>query len=66
MNAAILPHEGGDIKRYQLKARANSIGGGAVEFTRIGDWTVNLTGHAHEVVVEVESGTKAPEHGSQD
>lgn len=39
----------------QLKVRANSIGGGAVEFTRIENWAVNLTGYTYEVVLEIES-----------
>jgi len=42
-----------------LTARANSIGGGAVEFVRLGDWPVHLTGDAHEVAVEVEPGAEA-------
>ena len=41
-----------------LEARANSIGGGAVEFVRVGSWSVNFTGHAYEVAVEVKSGTQ--------
>ena len=36
-----------------LHARANSVGGGAVEFVRLADWPVHLTGDAHEVAVEV-------------
>ena len=38
----------------ELVARANSIGGGAVEFVRLGDWPVHLVGDAYEVIVEVE------------
>ena len=47
------------VEGRHLEARANSIGGGAVEFTRIGGWSVNFTGHAFEVAVEVESKTEA-------
>lgn len=41
-----------------LQARANSIGGGAVEFTRVAGWPVQLTGRAYEVLVEVKQGTE--------
>jgi len=47
------------VEGRQLEARANSIGGGAVEFTRIGSWPVKLTGRAYEVAVEVETETEA-------
>ena len=40
-------------KGRTLHARANSIGGGAVEFVRIADWPVHFTGDAHEIAVEV-------------
>lgn len=43
----------------ELTARAHSIGGGAVEFVRLGDWPVRLTGDAYEVAVEVEPGAQA-------
>jgi len=43
----------------ELMARAHSIGGGAVEFVRLGDWPVHLTGDAYEVAVEVEPGAQA-------
>jgi len=43
----------------ELMARAHSIGGGAVEFVRLGDWPVRLTGDAYEVAVEVEPGAQA-------
>jgi L-serine dehydratase len=45
------------IDGRQLETRANSIGGGAVEFTRIEDWQISFTGSAYEVAVEV--GNKA-------
>ncbi len=38
----------------QLRAVAQSIGGGAVVFTRLGEWPVRLTGDAHEVLVALE------------
>ena len=38
----------------ELHARANSVGGGAVEFVRLGGWPVRFTGDAHEIAVEVE------------
>ncbi len=37
-----------------LAARANSVGGGAVEFVRLGGWPVRFTGDAWEVAVELE------------
>ncbi len=37
-----------------LSARANSVGGGAVEFVRLGGWPVCFTGDAWEVAVEAE------------
>jgi len=37
-----------------LHARANSIGGGAVEFVRLADWPIHFTGDAHEIAVEVQ------------
>jgi L-serine dehydratase len=40
----------------RLDARANSVGGGAVEFVRLGGWAVHFTGDAHEVAVELEQG----------
>jgi len=39
-----------------LQARAKSVGGGAVEITRLAGWPVRLTGEAHELLVEAESG----------
>ena len=44
---------------HTLDARANSVGGGAVEFVRLAGWPVQLRGDAHEVAVEVESGAEA-------
>lgn len=38
---------------YTLMAVAKSIGGGALEFTQLGDWQINLTGDAHETLVEM-------------
>jgi L-serine dehydratase len=39
-----------------LRATANSVGGGAVEFVRLGGWPVRFTGDAYEVAAEVEAG----------
>ncbi len=39
-----------------LAARARSVGGGAVEITRLAGWPVRLTGEAHVVLVETEPG----------
>jgi L-serine dehydratase len=36
-----------------LDAVAQSIGGGALVFTRLGEWNVHLTGDAHETLVEL-------------
>ena len=41
-----------------LRLRANSIGGGAVEFTRLNDWPIHFTGEAHEIAIEVEPGAE--------
>jgi L-serine dehydratase len=38
----------------QLRAAAQSIGGGAVVFTQVEGWPVRLTGDAHEVLVVLE------------
>jgi L-serine dehydratase len=38
-----------------LRARADSVGGGAVEFTEIGGWPLRLDGCAHETAVETVS-----------
>ena len=43
----------------ELSARANSIGGGAVEFVRLGGWPVHFTGDAYEVAVEAGRGAAA-------
>jgi len=37
-----------------LDARANSVGGGAIEFVRLAGWPVHFTGDAYEVAVEVQ------------
>jgi len=39
----------------RLRAVAQSIGGGAIVFTRINEWPVHLTGDAHEVLVELDA-----------
>ncbi|MFQ5790518.1 MAG: L-serine ammonia-lyase, iron-sulfur-dependent, subunit alpha [Acidobacteriota bacterium] len=44
----------------RLLALAESIGGGVVQFTRLEDWPVHLTGKSHEIVVESVK-TAAPE-----
>jgi L-serine dehydratase len=44
---------------HELAARANSVGGGAVEFVRLGDWPVHFTGDAYEIAVEVARGAEA-------
>jgi L-serine dehydratase len=36
-----------------LQLRARSIGGGAIEITRIDGWEVLVTGHCHEVMIEL-------------
>ena len=43
----------------RLHARANSVGGGAIEFVRLGGWPVHFTGDAHEIAVAVERGAEA-------
>ena len=47
----------GDGQRLRL--RANSIGGGAVEFTGLEDWPVCLRGSHYETVVEVVIGSES-------
>ncbi len=42
----------------RLNVLAKSIGGGAVVFTRIGPWSVHLTGDAYEVLVVTETGSE--------
>jgi L-serine dehydratase len=42
-----------------LHARANSVGGGAVEFVRLADWPIHFVGDAYEIAVEVERGAEA-------
>jgi L-serine dehydratase len=41
-----------------LGARANSVGGGAIEFVRLADWPVRLTGDAYEIAVETDCGAE--------
>ncbi len=43
----------------KLHAVARSIGGGAVEFTRLGAWPILLTGDAHEVLVVAEKSVES-------
>ena len=43
----------------ELRAVANSVGGGAVVFTRVQGWPVHLTGKAHEVLVVLHAGVEA-------
>ena len=40
----------------RLSAAAESVGGGAIVFTRVDEWPVELTGKSHEVLVECEAG----------
>ena len=42
-----------------LSARAQSIGGGAFQFTRMAEWPVLLTGDAHELLIEMKAETEA-------
>ncbi|MFC1628113.1 L-serine ammonia-lyase, iron-sulfur-dependent, subunit alpha, partial [Gemmatimonadota bacterium] len=39
-----------------LSVTAESIGGGSVEITRLGDWPLQINGCYHDVVVETEAG----------
>ena len=45
--------------RSPLEVRARSIGGGAIEITRLAGWPVLLTGQAHEVIVELAASAEA-------
>jgi L-serine dehydratase len=47
--------------RSPLEVRARSIGGGAIEITRLAGWPVLLTGQAHEVIVELAAPAGAAE-----
>jgi L-serine dehydratase len=49
--------EGGSGRR--LRAVAQSVGGGAVVFTRLDDWPVRLTGDAHDVLAVMDEGAEA-------
>jgi L-serine dehydratase len=42
----------------QLSASAQSIGGGAFQFTRLDLWHVMLTGNAHELLIETKAGAE--------
>ena len=42
----------------RLGLRANAVGGGAIEFTRLDDWPVRLTGDAYETLAEADRGTE--------
>ncbi|MBD3185113.1 hypothetical protein GF312_22720 [Candidatus Poribacteria bacterium] len=39
----------------QLSLRANSIGGGAVEFISLNDYPININGYSYEILVEIEN-----------
>jgi len=54
-NAVDLELEAPGGRRVDLRAR--SIGGGAVEVTRVNGWPVLITGQAHQVLVEAEAGS---------
>jgi L-serine dehydratase len=43
----------------ELRLRANSVGGGMIEFTRIEGWPVRLTGDSYDVLVELRSGAES-------
>jgi L-serine dehydratase len=43
----------------RVRARAKSVGGGAVEVTEVEGWTVSLTGQAHVVLAELHAGADA-------
>ncbi len=43
-----------------LEVRGRSIGGGAVEITRIDGWPVLVTGNTHEFLVEMSEAAEAP------
>ena len=47
------------ISGETLSLRARSIGGGAVEVTRIDRWPVLVTGSAHELIIEMEESVEA-------
>jgi len=51
-NAVDLAMEAGDGR--SLRARAKSVGGGAVVLTRIDGWPVHLTGESYAVLVEAD------------
>jgi L-serine dehydratase len=42
----------------RLTLTAQSIGGGAIVFTRVQDWPVRLTGDAHEVLIELDAASE--------
>jgi L-serine dehydratase len=43
----------------QLNASAQSIGGGAFQFTRLDGWPVLLSGNSHELLIQVKSGVES-------
>jgi L-serine dehydratase len=42
----------------QLSASAQSIGGGAFQFTRLDSWPILITGNAHELLIETKAGAE--------
>jgi L-serine dehydratase len=55
-NTVAIHLRAGDGRRLDLVA--NSIGGGAFVFTRVGGWPVQLTGDGYELLVELASGAE--------
>lgn len=49
--------------RQPLRTAAQSIGGGAIVFTRIEDWPIHLTGDAHEVLVALDAKAESTARG---
>jgi L-serine dehydratase len=43
----------------RLRLRGRSVGGGAVEITRVEGWPVRLTGEAHDVLIEIDATAEA-------
>lgn len=56
-NAVQIHMTGRDGRRLDLLAK--SIGGGGVVFTRVGPWSVHLTGDAHEILIVMEPEAEA-------
>jgi len=55
-NAVEIRMVGQDGER--LRVMAKSVGGGAVVFTRVGSWSVHLTGDAHELLIGLDPGAE--------